>query len=103
MTSVVTGRTSSIHEKPLEKEDEPGSQLSQKTKIATRNVAEANSGIEVVSTEMIGDGAVAQARFADAGKHAEDQRDGDGDHEDAAAQYRRIGEARREKLRAPAR
>src|SRR5438067_12633853 len=51
MTSTATGRISSRTEKPPEKEDEPGSQLSQKTKIATRKVAEANSGTEVVSTE----------------------------------------------------
>src|SRR5437868_5816985 len=51
MTSTATGSTSSRTEKPPEKEDEPGSQLSQKTKIATRKVAEANSGTEVVSTE----------------------------------------------------
>src|SRR6478736_8719457 len=51
MTSTATGRTSSRIEKPPEKEDDPGSQSSQKTKIATRKVADANSGTEVVSTE----------------------------------------------------
>src|SRR5262245_54647550 len=53
MTNVVTGRISSIQEKPFENDDEPGSQFSQNTKIATRKVAEANSGSEVVSTETI--------------------------------------------------
>src|SRR3990170_4152261 len=51
MTSVAIGKTSSTQVKPLEKDDEPGSQSSQKTKMATRKVAEAKSGIEVVSTE----------------------------------------------------
>src|SRR6478672_5132523 len=42
---------SSRIEKPLENEEEPGSQSSQNTKIATKKVADANSGTEVVSTD----------------------------------------------------
>src|SRR4051812_35561555 len=51
MTRVATGRMSSTQEKPFEKDEEPGSQLSQKTKMATRKVAVANSGSDVVKTE----------------------------------------------------
>src|SRR4051812_41937045 len=51
MTSEATGRMSSAQENPFEKDEDPGSQSSQKTKMATRKVAEANSGIDVVSTE----------------------------------------------------
>ena len=85
-------------EKPFEKDEEPGSQSSQKTKIATRNVAEANSGIEVVSTERM---VIARSRRLASAMPDSTPRTSEMatvHDEDAAAEDGRIGEPRRQEL-----